>query len=254
VYPGDRFRVLGVRRFLRLVIDEGVPEPTSQDRIRLLIREESYTTRAEVPFRVLEAGYAAGSNERWSETLELTGPARLITRLDVRGLRPGTGKYSIAVEARLPEGIWSDLYAGDPTGWTEGKMDSLVVEPVRASAIRLQVQGADAPNAPFEVVRVLATPQSWRFEAEPGTDYWLGYGDPFAVLSASVPLVEPIASARVSVARLGPPEANPFFQEPGFGLEWLRRRPAVLTVVMAAILLAVAWLTLRGRAHARTEH
>lgn len=245
--PAFRFQLTDVRRYLRFVREEGSPAPSPHDRIRLLRRQEVSTGRQAVGFRVVGAGFDRGSTNRWHAVLELTGPPRVLTRIDLGGPFRVTNEATPQVESRLPDGGWRwiNVDQADRAG-TATLPDSLLFEPVRTSALRLSVSNGDAPNAPFAIRGVWATPQTWTFTAEPGRRYWLGYGDPFAVRTPDRTVLPGIPPA-ATVATLGPPEANPFHRDPGFGLEWLRRRPGILTAAMIAVLGLVAWLTLAGR-------
>jgi len=279
---GMAWRIERVAPLLRLAVERDLPQATTRDRLRLLIREEIPTPRERLAFRSLEAGFAFRAGGAWRATLQVKGPPRLLTRLDVRGLRPGRNAYGIMLEARLEAGGWRQIDVTSPPELIEGSVDSVVFRPVRTDALRLTVRGADAPNDPVEVEALLATPQRWIFEVGSGPDVetggalWLAYGDPHAVppphprsapearpepreaadhgpgaggedQASTVSRSDGDSSRRGSRALLGPPESNPFHREPGFGLEWLRRHPTVVTVAMLIVVAVVAVLALSSR-------
>jgi hypothetical protein len=196
---------------------------------------------------------AAGSQNNWQTTLELTGPPRALVRIDLVSTAPTGGPQSLGVEARLPRGGWQSIGIDRMPDWNGGQSDSILLVPIRTTALRLTVYQADPPNEPLRVTGVFATPAGWEFEPTPDGHWWLGWGDPFAVPEPEGMTTAPTMPAEASVAMstlplrttLGPPEANPYHREPGFGLEWLRRRPVVLSVVMLAILILAVWLARR---------
>jgi hypothetical protein len=240
-----------VRRYLRLVQDRGGPAPSAGDRVRLLRREERWPARIAPGFHTADEGFRGMNGNEWTITIELTGPARAITSLDLeRPVGNGTGE-PIRVEARLPKGGWRWVTMERKPGSERGQADSLVIEPTRTEALRLTVAGADPPNTPFNVTGVHAVSQRWLFQVESPGPLWLAYGDPYLTVPAPPATSVAFEGEARSVA-LGPPEPNPFYREPGFGLEWLKRRPGVLGVVMVALLGLVAWLAMARRQGAKT--
>ena len=80
-----------------------------------------------------------------------------------------------------------------------------------------------------------------------GPELWLAYGDP---LVGEPPWsLERHATfiAEFARASLGGESPNPFHQPPSFGLEWMKRRPQVLTGLMLFILMLLLVLVLRSR-------
>jgi hypothetical protein len=239
--PVFRVGLSEVQRWLRLVQTSGYPPPSADDRLVLFDRHDIWTPREPVAIASRSVGYDRVTGSVWKATLELAGPARAITRVDLTVVDPTRARYPVQVEARLERGGWQWISLDNTPEWSDGRRDSLVFEPIRTTALRITVEGADAPNDPFEVSAVMATPRRWIFEPRPGETYWLGYGDRFLLdrTPASFPAGDPLSYGR---ARLGPPEPNPWYSEPGFGLDWLKRRPAVLSIAMIVTLLVVALL------------
>jgi len=234
------------RRFLRLVQDRA-SAPGSEDRLRLLTRETSPATRESVAFRVSPGRFLSGGNE-WQAVVTLDGPARAVTALTLRWAEE-RGARTWRVEARLPAGGWRFHAASRPDeDGTDGRAtrDSVDLAPVRTTELRITVTGADAPNIPCEIADVKATPQRWLFRADAPESLWVAYGDPFLETPADAgeapPREEPVREAA-----LGAPEPNPFRRDPGLGVEWLKRHPSVVGVVMIGLLGLVTWLAV-GRA------
>lgn len=246
---GFRTRVSEVRRYLRFAQDAGFPAPSPEDEVRLSERFESSTPRDAVGYRVA-ARFLPGSNDRYEILITLTGPPRAVTRVDLETPDPGRANFNYEVEARLPRGGWR-FHAPDATpDWAGGSRDSLVFFPVRTTEIRVRVGGADAPNPPVQVVGVWAAPDRFGFTPAAGGSYWLGFGDPYlAAREAAAPVEpdrhDPAGLEAPRYARLGPVEPNPFHRAPGFGLDWLKRKPVVLSVAMVVILVVVALLARR---------
>lgn len=246
--PGFRTRLSDVRRYLRFVQDAGFPAPAPEDEVRLAERFEQATPREPLGFRVTKR-FLPGSNDRFEILVTLTGPARAVTRIDLATSAAARASFGYELEAKLPRGGWR-FHAPDETpSWDGGARDSLVFFPVRTTELRLRVGGADAPNEPVTVTGVFAAPDRFGFTPAAGAAYWLGFGDPYLAAREDVP-VDPAAHDPAGVeaprhVRLGVVEPNPFHRAPGFGLEWLKRRPVVLSVAMIAILGLVALLALR---------
>ncbi len=235
-------------RYLKLTVEpRGGAAP--RDTLRAYALVEREVPREEVRFRVRSRGF---DGRRWRAVLELTGPARAVTA--VRFTRPESlTRPPIAVESRIRGGGWRPvagrLPADEPGPVARGEVQNeIAFDPVRTDAIRITVSGADPPNPPITVTGVAAIPVRWTFPPpRPGARLWLAYGDRF--LGPRDWYLEDAAerAPRYLPAALGPPEANPLHAPPGFGLDWLRRRPGILTGLMIALLAGVALFVLRFR-------
>jgi hypothetical protein len=249
--PGFRTRLSEVRRYLRFVQDAGFPAPAPQDEVRLSERSEQATPRESLGFRVAQR-FLPGSNDRFEIVVTLTGAARAVTRIDLESATPARASFSFELETRLPRGGWQYHAPDETPTWGGGSRDSLVFFPARTTELRIRVNGADAPNEPVRVTGVWAAPDRFGFTPIADASYWLGFGDPYLAAREDVavdPGVHDPADAEAPRhARLGPVEPNPFHRAPGFGLEWLKRRPVVLSVAMVAILGLVALLARRPAA------
>jgi hypothetical protein len=238
------------RRFLRLQQDGG-PAPGSEDRVRLLSRETAGPALFPVPTNPVAGRFRGAGNDEWQADIVVAGPIRALARLDVRWAEGQAGR-PMRLAARLERGGWRDVHV-ESRPPREGGDASFEFEPVRTTALRLSVFGAGAPNAPCAVQALHAVPQRWLFRSEATESLWVAYGDPHQEVASGF-AEGPGAEEPVHVARLGSPEASPWFREPGFGLPWLRRRPQALGAAMIVLLLAVAWMALgrRGRPEERT--
>jgi hypothetical protein len=248
----QRIALAETRRWLRVRQDAPYNAPTVDDRLDLMLRLERSTPRTAVGYRAA-SGFDRAQAYRWEATLTLGGPARALTRLDVVGAEAVRNQLGFELHARLPKGGWQYVMIDRMPEWRGGGADSLVFAPIRTTALRLVVTGGDAPNAPVTLGSLWATPERWTFDTGSADAWWLAWGDPFLppVTSTAMPSA-PYGLAGtdpdlVSTTRLGAVEPNPFHREPGFGLEWLRRRSIVLSVVMVAILALVAWLARRPK-------
>jgi hypothetical protein len=250
----QRIALAETRRWLRVRQDPPFHAPTVDDRLDLMLRLERSTPRAAVGYRA-ESGFDRAAGYRWEARLELTGPARALTRLDVSGAEAVRNQLGFELQARLPKGGWQYVALDRAPEWNGGADDSLVFAPIRTTALRLVVTGGDAPNAPVVLRSLWATPERWSFETGTESAWWLAWGDPYLAPAGGTGAMGGMGPPATSLAgddpdgvaptRLGAVEANPFHKEPGFGLEWLRRRPIVLSVAMVAILALVAWLARR---------
>jgi hypothetical protein len=230
------------RRFLRLQQD-GASPPGSEDRV-LLVQLETVGVRfSPVEFRAGPGRFSGKGGDEWRVEVQLIGPPRALARLDLHWASVAPRDPSVRLEARLPRGGWRDLYVDERVANDRG--ESLLFAPVRTGALRLLVFGADAPNEPCTIASVDAVPQRWIFHAERPETLVLAYGDPFLVTPPGAEDPPP-SDADVREVALGSPAANPWYREPG-GLEWLKRRPAALSVVMIVLLGLVAWLALARR-------
>lgn len=260
----QRIALAETRRWLRIRQDSPFNAPSVDDRLDLMLRLERSTPRVSVGYRA-ETGYARSRGASWEAILRLTGPPRAITRIDLVAADEVRSQLGFQVEARLPEGGWQYVTLDKLPDWTGGSRDSILFQPIRTSEIRLLATGGDAPNAPIELHSLWATPERWTFAANSASAsaWWLAWGDPFLATAEqgsgnTVPARPASGSAvdqpgnpestfaiQFAPTRLGPPEPNPFHREPGFGLEWLRRRPVVLSVAMVLILALVALVARR---------
>ena len=261
-FNSQRIALAETRRWLRIRQDSPFNAPSVDDRLDLMLRLERSTPRVSVGYRA-ETGYARSRGASWEAILRLTGPPRAITRIDLVAADEVRSQLGFQVEARLPEGGWQYVTIDKLPDWIGGSRDSILFQPIRTSEIRLLVTGGDAPNAPIELHALWATPERWTFAANAASAWWLAWGDPFLAAGGigdgnTVPARPPSGSAvdqpgspeatlssQFAPTRLGPPEPNPFHREPGFGLEWLRRRPVVLSVAMVLILALVALVARR---------
>jgi hypothetical protein len=249
--PANRVELGRARRYLRLVTSQGSAAPGADDRLRIMTRQVTWPERQAVGFRVTPGRFIGMSREAWRVTVQLTGPARALTCVDLRCLGEGHALRPIRVEVRLPDGGWRSVStersaSREAAGGEAAAHDSISFDPVRTTALRLTVSGVDAPNVPLEVLGVRAVPQRWSFQLDQAEPLWVGYGDPFLVTPAN-PGPSPPSGAEVLAAGLGPVEPNPFRRESGFGLEWLKRHPGVLGGVMVVLLALVVWLALGRR-------
>jgi len=255
----QRIALAETRRWLRVRQETPYNAPTVDDRLDLMLRLERSTPREAVGYGTTSA-FDRATGYRWEASLELTGPARALTRLDITGAEAVRNQLGFELQARLPKGGWQYVALDRVPEWKVGGEDSLLFAPIRTTALRLIVTGGDAPNAPIILHSLWATPERWTFDTGSGDAWWLAWGDPFLApvgatggvggmggVSMPVTGLAGYDPATVSPTRLGAPETNPFHREPGFGLEWLRRRPIVLSVVMVAILTLVAWLARRPK-------
>ncbi len=242
-HPVARVDLGETRRFLRLQ-QHGSGPPGADDRVRLLARDVIGAAMFPVQVRSATGRFHGSSRNEWIAEIVLEGPARAVTRMDLRWAERQPG-HGTRLQAKLPAGGWTEVYTETepPEGGTE---TSLKFEPVRTTALRLTVYGADAPNEPCMVDAVRAVPLRWLFRADAAESLWVAFGDPYQKVAAAV-AEGPDSPQEVREAALGPVEPSPWYREPGFGLEWLKRRPAVLGAVMVVLLGAVAWLALVRR-------
>lgn len=198
-----------------------------------------------VPFTRVSSGFTGST---WRARYTLEGPSRALCGLTVRTDPAGL---------RLPERIEvvDERGVPRPVALSFTRVDSVTQRvawsPVRGGEIVVMVPRSDPPNEPIEVTAIACAPARFRFQAT-GAALWAHYGDPY--VSASAAAVEPEREeeeeARPVALALGPEEANPLHEPPGFGLRWLARRPNLLTAAMVAtlaILLLVAWRTRPAR-------
>ncbi|HEX7879477.1 MAG TPA: hypothetical protein VF720_08710 [Candidatus Eisenbacteria bacterium] len=247
----QRIALAETRRWLRVRQDPPYNAPTVDDRLDLMLRLERSTPRVAVGYQAT-SGFERSGGYRWEARLTLSGPARALTRLDVSGAEAVRSQLGFELQARLPKGGWQYVALERGPEWKGGANDSLLFAPVRTTELRVVVTGGDAPNPPVALHSLWATPVRWTFDIGSGDAWWLAWGDPFLAPAAGG-LTMPVTTtngadpATISPTRLGAVEPNPFHREPGFGLEWLRRRPIVLSVAMVAILALVAWLARRPK-------
>jgi hypothetical protein len=213
--------------------------------IELVERRERPTPRIAVPFRIVRERF---EGRAWIAEIEIDAPLALC-RLVVSP-RAALARHDVRVEGRLSEGGWRDLVHATiesvPLADGTRRIDAVEWDPMRTTALRLRIGGADAPNAPVAIDSLARTPVRFAFPVPPvGEGRWLAYGDA-QLLPAHFALDDAtLAAATFARARLGPVEPNPLHRPPGFGLAWLQRHPAALTAVLVAILGLVAALVLR---------
>lgn len=245
---GSRFGRIRLRR-----PDSPAPEEES-GRLRVYTPRSTESPRLEVPFRLESEGF---TGNRWRTVIKLIGPPRSICGVVcVRSHEMVTPR--IGVEVPAGGGAWRHVQPDGPRanpGEPVAGGFRVTWRPVRSDRIRLTVTGADPPNPPISVRAVEFTPARFAFPATAGVSYRLAYGDPQAMardwgLSVHEPLVE-----RFIRADLGPETANPWYHPEGPGIQWLRRRPAVLTGAMLGALLLLAWIVFRSgsRGAGRTD-
>jgi hypothetical protein len=231
-------------RYLKLERD-GRPAAAAGDSIRIFEYEEIPSPRESIPFRVRSAAFAG---RRWTSTLDVQGPPRTLCGVVAAVDAPSPVSPRIEVEAWLEKGGWKRLSPVNQPDWTSSPVDTILFSPERTTALRVSAFEADPPNPPFRIGGLIAVPGRWRIPAGAARErLWMAYGDPL-LLPRTWDLEAAADNARdIRLARLGPPLANPFHSPPGFGLEWLRRRPAVLAVAMVMILIGVAAIVLKRR-------
>jgi hypothetical protein len=197
--------------------------------------------RDAVAFRVVGEGYRGRT---WEATVEIAGPERALAALIVERRGPRV-PLDVTLDLRVRRGGWSRAILTRALG-ISSRLDTLLIEPGRTTALRVQVANADPPNPPFTILGVEAAPQRWCVAPGDSGRLWIAYGDPYLEpktwLSEDPTREDPGPVA----ATLGPEEPNPFHTPVGFGLEWLQRKPAVLTVAMVIVLAAVAIVIWRG--------
>jgi hypothetical protein len=213
-------------------------------RLELLERSERRTPREPVPFRITGQRF---DGRTWVAELEIAAPALALCRLKLMP-RTALAQHAVRVEGRLPNGGWRDLIHTTvqslPLPDGTARVGAIEWEPFRTRALRLFVDGADAPNAPVTVDSLARTPLRFALPA-PTVPMWVAYGDAH-VLAAHAPFdLEREFDTHFARAALGPLEANPWHRPPGFGLAWLQRHPGALGVVLIVILAAVAFVVLR---------
>ncbi len=224
-------------RFLRLERPRE-PAPSAPETLRVYRRERREVALLPVAFSDGGSSFTGG---RLVQTLALTGPPSAIAGL--RFDRPLREIHQeLQLEAQLPRFGWRHLSLT-----READPRLLRCDPVTTSALRLSAAGVDPDEPPFVVREALAVRQRWAFPHPGGRRVWLLYGDRWRTPRAGyAELGFALAPARLE-ASLGPEDRNPRFAPTGFGLAWLQRRPAVLTLVMLGILGLVAALAVGGR-------
>jgi len=243
--PGARFRI-GIEppdRYLKLIAEGFTGRTSLPDSLEIVEVETLDAPREPVPFGIEGAKF---SGRTWEATIVVEGPARAIAALVLEVPRPTPAGFPIRVEAELPRGGRRWLRPEREPNWTSTAVDTLVMVPMRTRSLRIEVENADPPNPPFTIRQVEVVPQRWMFPPPPAGDVRLAYGDPY--LEARRWGMESAAAWEPTfvLASLAAPEPNPSYAPPGPGLEWLRRHPPVVGVIMVFLLLLVGLVILRG--------
>jgi hypothetical protein len=226
----------------RLRITVAAPDAAPEDSVFVGYREEVNVSPQPVPFDISSSGF---QGRDWRTELTLSGAARAIGGVEV-SVEGGMASRRITVETRLPDGGWR-LARAEETPTRDDRV-SLTWPPVRTDAVRVKVWGADPPNVPVSILALNSYPTRFVYFSPPASPAtWVAYGDPF--MRASAPAVQPVPfRAAVTSVVLQSPEPNPWDRgEPGLGLEWAKRRPWFIPVVMVALLVVVAIMVLRWR-------
>jgi hypothetical protein len=244
-------------RYLRCRPQSASNPPTGAT-FTLYRRGQQAGSEVEVVWRIAEAEF---EGRRWRAILEVEGAPRALSSLMFAA---DPGLRTVDIEARTPSGVWTSLR----TQYVDG--EGVVIDPgvtrarrgvrwspERTRELRLTVEAADPPNSPIEVASVRAVPTriTVQVPARSGA-LWLAYGSPYlerpewADARGRQLLRTLISTPRVT---LGSEEANPLYQPPGFGIEWLRRHPNVVTAVMFAVLALLGFLVWRWGAPRASE-
>ncbi len=220
------------------------------DSVRVEARRSRRVFTETAAFRIASSGF---DGRLWRAVLELEGPPRAVAAV-LWAPEETASRRPVQVEARRPDGGWRFVADGTETGRVEDftpgleGRTGLAFDPVRTTAIRITVTGTDPPNAPLAPDRVVVVPERWAVPPEEAAgELWVAFGDRY--LGAQDWYLEEDAARapRYLAAALGPAEPSPWYSPPGFGLDWLRRRPAALTVLMVAVLAVVALVAFRRR-------
>ncbi len=246
--PATELNLSFPERFLKL--SRAPRGPAGNAPVRILRYEERETPREAVSFTITRSAFR---DRTWQADLELQGPERAVGELVLEVPRPTPASLPIRIESGQGERRTGVVIESAPD-WSTSTTARLTFEPVRTGTLRIIVEGADPPNAPFTVREVRAVPFRWRLPVPEGwrvrvpeATLWVAFGDDF--LEPRDWGMEGTARRVTAVdgTRLGPVESNPHHRPPGFGLEWLKRRPALLSAAMLALLALVALLTLRKK-------
>ncbi len=152
----------------------------------------------------------------------------------------------LMIELEVAPDRWRSVDPGETQARRRESNRHVTFSPQRASGIRVSVVGAGGATAPFTplAVEVVPTRIVLRVPSD-ATRLWINYGDPFLGSSGAVEQDVVMRTEAFELAALGPEVTNPRYSPPGIGWEWVRRHPAVLTVVMVLILVAVAAIVLQ---------
>ena len=240
VAPGDGFHPPGAMIAAR----PDAPDLTLRDAVELLERRQRRTPRVPVRFRITREQFEART---WIAEVEIEGPPMALCRV-VLSPRTALARHPVRVEGRLGEGGWRDLAHATieivPLADGTRRIDAIEWDPLRTTALRLRVEGADAPNAPVAIDSLARTPVRFAFPSPPDPR-WIAYGDGQVLPAHSMLADETMARTEFARAALGPVERNPVYRAPGFGLAWLQRHPRALTFALIAVLGLVAAVVLQ---------
>lgn len=211
-------------------------------------RETRSTPREAVPFTVRRSGF---DGRTWEATVTLDGPARAVAGLLLEVPRATPASFPVGIRAELPDGGYRWIRTESVPDWSSTTLDTLLFGPVRTRTLRVEVGNADPPHAPVEIRGVVAVPTRWLFPPSARERVWLAYGDPYLEPRDWEMEGHALWQPATVLATLGAPEPNPVFEPPGFGLQWLKRHPAVAGAAMIGLLVLVGIIVLRGARSSR---
>jgi len=243
--PGNRFRqrLQLPDRYLKLVGEVGLSRSRLPDSLLIVSMVTHDAPRVAVSFTIHSARFR---DRTWEAILDLDGAPRAVAALVLEAPRATPAALPIRVEGELPRGGWRQIRADRVPDWSVSPVDTLLLDPMRTGSLRITVENADAPNPPFTIREMEAVPARWAFPSPEAGGIWVEYGDPY-LQPREWGMESRAAWAPGFVpAVLGEPEPNPLYAPPRFGLEWLKRRPAVAAGVMVVILLVAGLIVLRG--------